>query len=61
MRGITAIHQETVLFDELTVAENIFLGHTPRTRFRTIDWARMNARRVACWSHWKARSTRPSG
>ncbi len=41
--GITAIHQETVLFDELTVAENIFLGHTPRTRFRTIDWARMNA------------------
>ncbi len=27
--GITAIHQETVLFDELTVAENIFLGHAP--------------------------------
>ena len=30
--GITAIHQETVLFDELSVAENIFLGHAPRTR-----------------------------
>ena len=30
--GITAIHQETVLFDELTVAENIFLGHAPRGR-----------------------------
>lgn len=27
--GVTAIHQETVLFDELTVAENIFIGHAP--------------------------------
>lgn len=42
--GVTAIHQETVLFDELTVAENIFLGHAPRTRFRTIDWRAMNTR-----------------
>ncbi len=40
---ITAIHQETVLFDELSVAENIFLGHAPRTRFRTIDWQKMHA------------------
>jgi rhamnose transport system ATP-binding protein len=39
--GITAIHQETVLFDELTVAENIYLGHAPRTRFGTIDWKTM--------------------
>ena len=31
--GITAIHQETVLFDELSVAENIFIGHAPRTRY----------------------------
>lgn len=42
--GVTAIHQETVLFDELTVAENIFLGHAPRTRYRTIDWKLMNSR-----------------
>ncbi|CDM62918.1 MULTISPECIES: sugar ABC transporter ATP-binding protein [Rhizobium] len=42
--GVTAIHQETVLFDELTVGENIFLGHAPRTRFRTIDWKLMNSR-----------------
>ncbi|OQP87427.1 D-xylose ABC transporter ATP-binding protein [Rhizobium rhizosphaerae] len=41
--GITAIHQETVLFDELTVAENIFLGHAPRGRFGRIDWGRMMA------------------
>lgn len=42
--GVTAIHQETVLFDELTVAENIFLGHAPRTAWRTIDWKTMNSR-----------------
>ncbi len=42
--GVTAIHQETVLFDELSVAENIFLGHGPRTRFGLIDWKTMNAR-----------------
>ncbi|MBO0144369.1 sugar ABC transporter ATP-binding protein [Agrobacterium sp. Ap1] len=42
--GVTAIHQETVLFDELSVAENIFLGHAPRTRFGLIDWKVMNAR-----------------
>lgn len=40
--GVTAIHQETVLFDELSVAENIFLGHAPRTRLGLIDWKRMN-------------------
>jgi rhamnose transport system ATP-binding protein len=40
--GVTAIHQETVLFDELSVAENIFLGHAPRGRFGLIDWAAMN-------------------
>lgn len=42
-KGITAIHQETVLFDELSVAENIFLGHSPRTRIKTIDWRKMHA------------------
>jgi len=40
--GITAIHQETVLFDELSVAENIFIGHAPRTRFGLIDKAAMH-------------------
>lgn len=42
--GITAIHQETVLFDELSVAENIFLGHAPKTRFKTMDWEGMRKR-----------------
>ncbi len=39
--GVTAIHQETVLFDELSVAENVFLGHAPRGRFGLIDNAAM--------------------
>ena len=42
--GVTAIHQETVLFDDLTVAENIFLGHAPRTRLGLIDWRALTAR-----------------
>ncbi len=41
--GVTAIHQETVLFDELSVAENIFLGHAPRTRLGLIDRREMVA------------------
>lgn len=40
--GITAIHQETVLFDDLSVAENIFIGHAPLTRFGLVDWRSMN-------------------
>lgn len=42
-RGITAIHQETVLFDDLTVAENIFLGHAPRNRLGLLDLRQMYA------------------
>ena len=42
--GVTAIHQETVLFDELSVAENIFLGHAPKGRFGLIDTALMTSR-----------------
>jgi rhamnose transport system ATP-binding protein len=45
--GITAIHQETVLFDELTVAENIYLGHAPRNRLGFVNWAAMRVRAAA--------------
>jgi rhamnose transport system ATP-binding protein len=44
LRGITATHQETVLFDDLTITENIFLGHPILGRFGLLDWKRMNAR-----------------
>ncbi len=36
-RGIAVVYQELLLFPELTVAENIFLGHAPRTAWG-IDW-----------------------
>ena len=42
--GITAIHQETVMFDELSVTENIFVGHHLAGRFGRLDWAAMRAR-----------------
>lgn len=47
--GITAIHQETVMFDELSVAENLFVGHHPvKNRFGLVDWKRLleDAKRV---------------
>lgn len=46
--GITAIHQEAVVFDDLSVAENIFIEDRPRTRFGLIDWQAMatRARRI---------------
>ena len=43
--GIAAIHQETVMFDELSVAENIFMGHMPGGRL--IDRASMQERTTA--------------
>ena len=42
--GITAVHQETVMFDELSVAENIFAGHLMRNRFGLVDWSAMRRR-----------------
>jgi rhamnose transport system ATP-binding protein len=41
--GITAIHQETVMFDELSVAENIFMGHMPVGGSKMVDWSAMRA------------------
>ncbi|VXA97911.1 sugar ABC transporter ATP-binding protein [Massilia sp. 9I] len=42
--GITAVHQETVMFDELSVAENIYVGrHPTRGAARRIDWATIEA------------------
>ena len=36
-----------MLFDELTVAENIFIGHAPRTRLGLIDWPMSCRQRAA--------------
>ncbi len=42
--GIATVYQELLLFPELTVAENVFLGHYPRTGAGWIDWAAVRAR-----------------
>jgi D-xylose transport system ATP-binding protein len=41
--GIAVITQEFALVDELTIAENLFLGREPRRGWR-IDWPRMRQR-----------------
>lgn len=42
--GIVAVHQETVMFDELSVAENIFAGHLITNRFGLVDWSSVRRR-----------------
>ena len=43
--GVAVIYQELLLANHLTVAENIYLGRLPRTKFGFVDWA--NARSAA--------------
>jgi len=47
--GITAVHQETVMFDELSVAENIYVGRQP-VRGGRIDWVRIEAEAQALFA-----------
>ena len=42
--GISIIHQEFNLMPDLTVAQNIFIGHEPRTAGFFVDERRLNAR-----------------
>ena len=42
-KGIVFIHQELSLAEELTVAENIYLGELPRRSFGRVDWAKLYA------------------
>jgi rhamnose transport system ATP-binding protein len=39
--GIAVVHQEPRLFPDLTVAENVFMGHTPTGGFGSISWREM--------------------
>ena len=49
--GIAAVHQETVMFDELSVAENIYVGRHPTTgTARRIDWPRVEAEAAALFA-----------
>jgi ribose transport system ATP-binding protein len=40
-RGVHVVYQEFVLFPQLSIAENIFVGHERRNRFGFVDHARM--------------------
>jgi rhamnose transport system ATP-binding protein len=42
--GIATIYQELLLFPELSVAENVFMGHAPRAGGGRLDWGAMRAR-----------------
>ena len=43
-KGIVFIHQELSLAEELSVAENIYLGELPRKSFGRVDWATLYER-----------------
>ena len=39
--GIAMVHQELSIAPDLTVAENVFLGHQPTNRFGVVRWRHM--------------------
>jgi ribose transport system ATP-binding protein len=45
--GIHVIYQELILFPELTVAENIFIGNQPLNRYGSVDYTEMAKRSKA--------------
>lgn len=51
MNGISTVFQEVNLCTNISVAENIFAGHEPRSKFFTVDWKKMNdkAREILAW------------
>lgn len=40
--GVRVIHQEINMVKTLTVAENIFLGNYPQTKYGGVDWKKLN-------------------
>jgi rhamnose transport system ATP-binding protein len=41
--GFVAMYQEPTVFQDLTVAENVFAGRHPRTALRAVDWREMRS------------------
>ena len=40
-KGVVFIHQELSLAEELSVAENVYLGELPRKSFGRVDWSKL--------------------
>jgi ribose transport system ATP-binding protein len=51
--GIGIIHQELALMNDLTVAQNIFIGREPRRSFGRLDEAQLNADADAIFAQMK--------
>ncbi len=43
-QGVVLIHQELSLCDGLSVAENVYLGELPHTRWGFVDWGTLHAK-----------------
>ncbi|WP_370160838.1 sugar ABC transporter ATP-binding protein [Limimaricola soesokkakensis] len=46
-KGVVFIHQELSLAEELSVAENVYLGELPRKSFGRVDWDRLYEKTAA--------------
>jgi rhamnose transport system ATP-binding protein len=47
--GISVMYQETSLYGDLSVMENLFVGRYPRSRIGTINWKTMEAQALRLW------------
>jgi ribose transport system ATP-binding protein len=53
--GIGIIHQELSLMNDLTAAQNIFIGREPRLRFGRLDEAKLNAQAAKIFAQMNLR------
>jgi ribose transport system ATP-binding protein len=56
-RGVMFIHQELSLAEELSVAENVYLGELPRKSFGRVDWKTLYERTDAILTRLKVSFT----